>query len=196
MSFPSGSGPNRSGWWGVVEKRKKTWKKPVFLGRWGVKNRQKSTKWVRGPPYPPCFLAIFGIFGKNWKNEKSRKLNRGIVHEIDTFVTKNAKNPKNGPKCQKSTFLKKVPFWHFLTLWSKMGSILDPLKIRGLKNVLREQRENGQNLSKKVSKMTPKMTPKTPFRPLFYTLFSKSPLEKGWKWQKGGKKVQKKWKKG
>ena len=126
MSFPSGSGPNRSGWWGVVEKRKKTWKKPVFLGRWGVKNRQKSTKWVRGPPYSPPKMAIFGIFCKNWHFWKSRKLNREFFSDLCPKFPKNAKNVKNGPKSQKFTFLKKVTFWHFLALLSKMGQKSTP----------------------------------------------------------------------
>jgi len=193
VSFSSGSGPYRAGWWGVVEKRKKTWKKPVFLGRWGVKNRQKSTKWVRGPPYSPQKTAIFGDFCQNGDFWKSRNLNPEIIREMDPDMPKNAKNAKNGPK---PTFFKKC---HFDTFWhpgQKWGRFWTPLKIRGLKTSLGEQRENGQNMSKKGSKMTPKMTQKTPFRPLFNTSIVDFPLEKGRKWQKGGQKVQKKWKKG
>ena len=101
-----------------------------------------------------------------------------------------AQNPKN------RLFWKKC---HFGTFWhpgQKWGRFWTPLKIRGLKNVLREARENGQNMSKKGSKMTPKMAQKPQFRPLFYISILDFPLEKGWKWQKSGQKVQKKWKKG
>ena len=105
-------------------------------------------------------------------------------------IPKMAQNPKN------RLFWKKC---HFGTFWhpgQKWGRFWTPLKIRGLKNVLREARENGQNMSKKGSKMTPKMAQKPQFRPLFYISILDFPLEKGWKWQKSGQKVQKKWKKG
>jgi len=128
MSFSSGSGPYRSGWGGVAEKREKNVKKTGIFGKNLSKICQKSAKWVRGPPYTPQKMAIFGIFAKNDQTEKSRKSNPGFVSDFDKKISKNSKNPKNGPKPQKSTFLKKVPFWHFLTPWSKMGSILDPPK--------------------------------------------------------------------
>ena len=121
MSFLKSSGLHRSGWSSPGKKVKKTWKKPVILGRWGVKNRQKSRKWVRGPPYSPQKTAFFGDFCQNDDFWKSRKSNPEIVSEIDTNMTKNAKNAKNDPK---PTFFKKCHFGTFLTPWSNVK--IDP----------------------------------------------------------------------
>ena len=74
----------------------------------------------------------------------------------------------------------------------KNGVDFGPPKNQRSENVLRPTKGKWPKPVKKGVKMTPKMTPKTPFRPLFYTLFSKSPLEKRMKmakrWPKSAKK--------
>ena len=104
------------------------------------------------------------------------------------------------PKMPKSTIFSKSAILALFDTLVKNGVDFGPPKNQRSENVLRRTKGKWPKPVKKVSKMTPKMTPKTPFRPLFYTLFSKSPLEKRMKmakrWSKSAKKVKKSEKKG